>query len=86
VTAPLLLLADEPTGNLDSANGDQVMTLLRGLADQRRQTILMVTHNPRHAALADRLVRLHDGRVADEQILPRAKPLGEVLRDLEQLS
>jgi putative ABC transport system ATP-binding protein len=86
VTAPLLLLADEPTGNLDSANGDQVMTLLRGLADQRRQTILMVTHNPRHAALADRLLRLHDGRVADEQTRVRAKPLSEVLRDLESLS
>ncbi|MCI0463900.1 MAG: ABC transporter ATP-binding protein [Gemmataceae bacterium] len=66
VTEPLLLLADEPTGNLDSSGGDQVMTLLRGLVDQRRQTILMVTHNPRHAALADRLVRLRDGRIDSE--------------------
>jgi putative ABC transport system ATP-binding protein len=66
VPEPLLLLADEPTGNLDTAGGEQVMALLRGLVDQRRQTILMVTHNPGHAALADRLVRLRDGRLADD--------------------
>jgi putative ABC transport system ATP-binding protein len=66
VTGPLLLLADEPTGNLDSANGDQVMTLLRHLSDEQRQTIFMVTHDPRHAALADRLIRLRDGRVVEE--------------------
>jgi ABC-type lipoprotein export system ATPase subunit len=54
--------------------------------DQRRQTILMVTHNPRHAALADRLVRLRDGRVVEEQALPRERTVGEVLRDLEALS
>jgi putative ABC transport system ATP-binding protein len=69
VTGPLLLLADEPTGNLDSANGDQVMSLLRNLADEQRQTIFMVTHDPRHAALADRLIRLRDGRVVEEQRL-----------------
>src|SRR5207302_7681 len=57
VTRPLLLLADEPTGNLDTANSDQVMMLLRNLVDERGQTILMVTHNVRHAALADRLLR-----------------------------
>lgn len=71
VTNPLLILADEPTGNLDSANGDQVMALLRGLVDRRQQTILMVTHNPGHAALADRLIRLKDGRVLEEKVLHR---------------
>jgi putative ABC transport system ATP-binding protein len=71
VTGPLLLLADEPTGNLDSANGDQVMSLLRHLADEQQQTIFMVTHDPRHAALADRLIRLRDGRVVEEQSLSR---------------
>jgi len=64
VTEPLLVLADEPTGNLDSATGDQVMALLRRLADQRGQTVLMVTHDARQAAVADRLVRLEDGQVA----------------------
>jgi putative ABC transport system ATP-binding protein len=85
VTDPVLLLADEPTGNLDSTNSDQVMALLRSLADQRRQTIVMVTHDPRHAAMADRLVRLRDGRVADEQPLERGRPMAEVLQDLELL-
>jgi putative ABC transport system ATP-binding protein len=71
VMNPLLLLADEPTGNLDSSHGDQVMALLRSLADERGQTIVMVTHNAGHAALADRLVRLRDGRVVEEQSLAR---------------
>jgi putative ABC transport system ATP-binding protein len=71
VMDPLLLLADEPTGNLDSTHGDQVMALLRTLADERGQTIVMVTHNASHAALADRLVRLRDGCIVEEQALSR---------------
>jgi putative ABC transport system ATP-binding protein len=86
VMEPLLLLADEPTGNLDSATSDQVMKLLRGLVDERGQTILMVTHNARHAALADRLFRLRDGRVVEEQALPRHRAVGKVLEDLESFS
>jgi putative ABC transport system ATP-binding protein len=86
VMRPLLLLADEPTGNLDSANGDQVMALLRRLADERRQTILMVTHAARHAAVADRLLHLRDGRVVEEQSLANCRPAREVLEDLESLS
>jgi putative ABC transport system ATP-binding protein len=86
VTAPLLFLADEPTGNLDSASGDQVMSLLRSLVDERGQTILIVTHNARHAALADRLLRLRDGRVVEQQSLPRSRPVSKVLEDLESLS
>ncbi len=75
VADPLLILADEPTGNLDSANGDQVMSLLRELVDRRRQTILMVTHNPNHAAMADRLVRLKDGRMVEEKALHHHRAL-----------
>lgn len=86
VTAPLLLLADEPTGNLDSATSDQVMSLLRQLVDSRGQTILMVTHNARHAAMADRLLRLRDGRIVEQQELTRNRPLAQVLEDLEALS
>ncbi len=82
VTQPLLLLADEPTGNLDSDHSDQVMTLLRNLVDQQRQTILMVTHDARHAARADRLLRLHDGRIVEEQRLTGQRPLSQVLTDL----
>jgi putative ABC transport system ATP-binding protein len=69
VTNPLVLLADEPTGNLDSGHGDQVMTLLRSLADDQGQTIIMVTHDAGHAALSDRLIHLRDGRIAEEQSL-----------------
>jgi putative ABC transport system ATP-binding protein len=86
VTDPLLLLADEPTGNLDSANSDQIMTLLRRLADARGQTILLVTHDARQAAMADRVIRLRDGRVLEEQPLPRGRPALQVLEDLEPLS
>jgi putative ABC transport system ATP-binding protein len=63
VVEPALLLADEPTGNLDSANGKQVTALLRKLASDREQTIVMVTHDAEVAAQADRLVRLRDGLV-----------------------
>ena len=68
---------------LDSAASDQVMTLLRNLADERRQTILMVTHNASHAAMADRLLRLTDGRIVEQQTLPHRRSFGKVLEDLE---
>ncbi len=74
VTRPLLLLADEPTGNLDSRHGEQVMKLLRTLVDRDKQTIFMVTHDASHAAMADRIVILRDGVVVDEQI-PSRDPL-----------
>jgi putative ABC transport system ATP-binding protein len=63
---PLILLADEPTGNLDSTNGEAVMELLREL-HRGGATICMVTHDPRYAAHADRSVHLFDGRVVEEK-------------------
>lgn len=69
VIRPALLLADEPTGNLDSANGRQVTALLRRLATEDDQTIVMVTHDAHVASQADRLVRLRDGlEETDEDI------------------
>jgi putative ABC transport system ATP-binding protein len=62
---PLILLADEPTGNLDSRNGDAVMSLLQDLHKQGA-TICMVTHNPEYAKQATRTINLFDGRVVDE--------------------
>src|SRR5690349_19028438 len=62
---PSILLADEPTGNLDSANGEAVMTLLKEL-HQTGATICMVTHDPRYAAFADRSIHLFDGRIVEE--------------------
>jgi putative ABC transport system ATP-binding protein len=64
--SPLLLLADEPTGNLDSTNGESVMRLLQEL-HRDGATIVMVTHDPRYARHADRTVSLFDGRVVDEE-------------------
>jgi putative ABC transport system ATP-binding protein len=63
VMRPALLLADEPTGNLDSTNGQQVTALLRQLVDEQEQTIVMVTHDADVAAQADRIVRLRDGQI-----------------------
>jgi putative ABC transport system ATP-binding protein len=62
---PLILLADEPTGNLDSANGEAVMELLRDL-HRNGATICIVTHDERYAKHADRAVHLFDGRVVEE--------------------
>jgi putative ABC transport system ATP-binding protein len=64
---PLILLADEPTGNLDSKNGQAVMDLLRDLHRQGA-TICMVTHDPRYASYADRTVHLFDGRIVEESV------------------
>jgi putative ABC transport system ATP-binding protein len=69
---PLILLADEPTGNLDSTNGEAVMELLRDLHRQGA-TICMVTHDPRYAKHADRQIHLFDGRVVDEEHEPKAE-------------
>jgi putative ABC transport system ATP-binding protein len=69
---PLLLLADEPTGNLDSAQGEQVIDLLRGLTDGGRHALLVVTHNSAHAARADRVLTLSDGRLLEEARHPLA--------------
>jgi putative ABC transport system ATP-binding protein len=63
---PALLLADEPTGNLDTANSQRVTKLLRDLVDQQQQTTVMVTHDPEVAAKADRIIRLRDGHVEDD--------------------
>ncbi|BDC50103.1 macrolide ABC transporter ATP-binding protein [Bryobacterales bacterium F-183] len=63
VNRPSILLADEPTGNLDTENSDLVLGLLRDLNEKIGQTILMITHNPEAAAYGHRIVRMRDGRV-----------------------
>jgi putative ABC transport system ATP-binding protein len=67
VGQPLILLADEPTGNLDSKNGELVMELMREL-HRGGATICMVTHDPRYAAHADRTIHLFDGQVVEESM------------------
>ncbi len=67
VGEPSILLADEPTGNLDSANGEAVMDLLRDL-HRGGATICIVTHDPRYARYADRSIHLFDGRIVEENV------------------
>ena len=64
---PRIVFADEPTGNLDSRSGAEVLDLLRASVDQHGQTVVMVTHDPVAAAYTDRVVFLADGRVVEEQ-------------------
>jgi putative ABC transport system ATP-binding protein len=66
VTEPALLLADEPTGNLDSAGGEQVMRLIRRLVNEHGQTVVMVTHDSDIAATADRIIHMRDGLVESD--------------------
>jgi putative ABC transport system ATP-binding protein len=67
---PSIILADEPTGNLDSKNADVVLNLLRDLNSRLGQTILMITHNLEAAAFAHRTIRMRDGRVVAEAVNP----------------
>ena len=60
---PAIILADEPTGNLDSNTSDDVIGLLKMTSQQFHQTIVMITHNPEIAQMADRIVRIEDGRI-----------------------
>jgi putative ABC transport system ATP-binding protein len=68
---PSLILADEPTGNLDTRSGEEIASLMRDVAKKYGRTVVMVTHDPRIAAYADRIVFLKDGKVVDETVLER---------------
>ena len=65
VNSPAILLADEPTGNLDSENSRLVLGLFKDLNERRGQTILMITHNPDAAAVGHRVIEMRDGRVVN---------------------
>lgn len=64
ITKPAIILADEPTGNLDSRTSADVMGLLQRTSNEFNQTVVMITHNNDIAQLADRIVRIEDGRIA----------------------
>ena len=66
IADPALVLADEPTGNLDTRSSDEIAVLLRKVADEWGRAVVMVTHDPRIAAYADRIVFLKDGSIVDE--------------------
>ena len=79
-TEPAIVLADEPTGNLDSKTGTAIMELLRRSCDELDQTIVVVTHDPRAAAYADRVVFLGDGQVIGETTSEGVDEMGQRLR------
>lgn len=68
---PAIIMADEPTGNLDSKNSQEVITLLKSMSAKYRQTILMITHNENHADATDRVLRMTDGRLRDLGVAAR---------------
>jgi putative ABC transport system ATP-binding protein len=74
INAPRILFADEPTGNLDSKNGDAILDLLLDLHRERQTTLVLVTHSPALAARAERVITLHDGRIVHD----RPTALGQV--------
>ena len=80
---PTVLFADEPTGNLDSTSGTEVLALLREAVELDRQTTVMVTHDPRAAAIADRVVFLADGEIVRD--IERSSA-NDVVRVMEELT
>ena len=66
ITNPTIILADEPTGNLDSKSSDEIVSLLKKSNKELKQTIIMITHNMEIAKIADRILKIEDGRIAQE--------------------
>lgn len=83
VTKPDIIVADEPTGNLDSASGHQVLGFLRSAVDEWNQTVVMVTHDPGAASYADLVVFLRDGRLVDRLESPTPDRVLDVIKALE---
>lgn len=82
VTEPAIVLADEPTGNLDSNTGRVIMDLLRRSCDELDQTVIVVTHDPRAAAYADRVVFLRDGAIMRQVVFGEADDLSNRLHEI----
>jgi putative ABC transport system ATP-binding protein len=83
ITRPQVVFADEPTGNLDSRSGAEVLGFLRRLVQELGQTVVMVTHDPTAAAYADRVVFLVDGRIVGELADPTAARVLEQMKHLD---
>ena len=82
VSKPTVVFADEPTGNLDSKTGGEILELLRQAVQDAGQTTVMVTHDPRSASIADRILFLADGNIVKE--LPRSEP-SDVIAAMEEI-
>jgi putative ABC transport system ATP-binding protein len=85
VNSPAILLADEPTGNLDSQNAAEILGLLARLRDEHTMTVVLASHDPQVAARSERLIRLRDGAVIDDIDLSEGYPAEDVIRRVGQL-
>ena len=74
INKPAIVLADEPTGNLDTKNSDAVLAMLRQSNKELKQTVLMITHNPEAAKFGDRILHMRDGELVDPALDPQWKP------------
>ncbi len=83
VGKPQIIFGDEPTGNLDSRSSGEVLSILRAATDEFMQTVVIVTHDPRAASYADRVVFLADGQVVRELFKPSADDVFEVMKHLD---
>jgi len=83
VSRPEIVFADEPTGNLDSRSGHDILGFLRSAVNEHGQTIVMVTHDASAASFADRIVFLGDGKVVDEMLEPTTRRILDRLKSLE---
>ena len=68
ITNPSIILADEPTGNLDSKSSDEIVSLLKKSNKEFKQTIIMITHDIEIAKIADRIIEIADGKIVSEKI------------------
>ena len=84
VSRPTIVFADEPTGNLDSHTSEEILRLLRDSVDAYGQTTVMVTHDPRAAAIADRILFLADGKVVEERERSSAEEISRYMLGMEQ--
>jgi len=85
VTEPAIVLADEPTGNLDTKTTTEILELLRRSCDELGQTIVMVTHDARAASYADRIVFLRDGRIVQELLMDGSRDPARILEVMARL-
>jgi putative ABC transport system ATP-binding protein len=83
VPRPKVIFADEPTGNLDSRSGAEVLTFLRNSVRQFGQTVVLVTHDPNAASYADRVIFIADGRIVDEMVDPTAELVLQRMKPLD---
>lgn len=86
ITSPAVLLADEPTGNLDYNTSNEIMGIIEEMKEKFEQSIIVVTHDPKIAAYADRIVFIHDGRIVDEHIkIGDKRDIDEILKKFKSM-